>query len=249
MNCDRANYRFFVITMMRNGFAAAKIHEFLTTAWPEESPSLVTVHRIMREVKEGTRTSLEDAARSGPPITAAIDANVQQVTDLLKVDNRMSTRAISGIIGVAPSTVHAILHNRLHLKSLCSKWVPKELGDNQKQARMDSAKELIDLFQSTDDPHKIIYVDEKWFYHRSLGSKATNRSWCATAADKRKVARRSQGDAKSHVVMAASFGGDSYFELVPACQNITGSSTRNSYNACIISSSICLTASVGRILS
>ena len=70
------SYRFFIVTMMRNDYSAAAIHEFLVNAWHEQSPSLVTVYRIMREVKDGARTSFEDSVRSGRPNSAANDVCV-----------------------------------------------------------------------------------------------------------------------------------------------------------------------------
>ena len=129
------------------------------------------------------------------------------IQEIVEQDRCVSIRQIASGIDIASSTVHSILHNNLYLRSLCAKWIPKELSDEQKTARVNSAQELTVLFENH-DPQKIIYVDEKWFYHRTLGSKVTNRSWCASASDKNKVARISQSDSKSHVIIAATFGGE-----------------------------------------
>lgn len=60
-------------------FSAAVLHEFLVKAWEVQSVLIFTVHRIMREVKGRTRTSLEDYFRSGRPIAAAKDQNVRLI--------------------------------------------------------------------------------------------------------------------------------------------------------------------------
>ena len=100
--------------------------------------------------------------------------------------------------------------------------VPKELTTDQKQSRVESARELVRLFDEINDPHLIIYIDEKWFYHRHVGTKQTNRTWCRSVADKKPIPRRTQSDAKSHVIMAATFAGDFHFELIPGGRTVNG---------------------------
>lgn len=55
----------------------------------------------------------------------------------------------------------------------------------------------------------------KWFYHRTIGSKVTNHSWCTSAgADKKKVICRSQKwQQVAHKIIAETFLGDSYGTL------------------------------------
>ena len=85
----------------------------------------------MREIKDGSRTTLQDSHRSGCPSTAATDSNIDRIKDMLQVDNRISVRNLSSVLKIGSLTVHEILHAQLHLRSLCSGWVPKELNDNK----------------------------------------------------------------------------------------------------------------------
>lgn len=223
MQCDRVNYRFFITTMIRNGFDAPVIHQYLVNAWgQQESPSLSTVYRLISEVKSGARSSFEDSSRCGRPSTASSERNVSLIQEMVAGDPSISIRALSDTLDISSSSVHAILHDKLGLRSLCAKWIPKDLSPEQKECRVTVAKQLLSFFTSGFDPRNIIYVDEKWFYLRSVGTKSSNKTWCASAADKRKIARRSQSDLKCHVIMAATFGGQHYFEIMPHNENING---------------------------
>ena len=95
MQVDRRSYRFFIVTMMRNNVSATDIHKFLVDAWNDEAPSLVTIRRVMREDKEGIWTSMDDSHRSGRPLSASSDFNIQAIREKVEVNSGISICKIS----------------------------------------------------------------------------------------------------------------------------------------------------------
>lgn len=215
MSCNKENYRFFIRTMMLNNYTASDIHRLLHQAWGDECPNIRTVYRVMSDFESGERKSVEDATRSGRPRTSVTAANVEAVRELVEENNRVSIHCLHQQLGLSEGSIFTILHDELHLKSLCDKWIPKELTADQKASRVTVAQSLLELFNSGFPPSHIIYTDEKWFYLRSIGTKQGNKVWVGSATEKPGIPRRSQFDRKCHVVFAATFGGSFYYEIVP----------------------------------
>ena len=53
--------RFYVLTRLKCGVQCCKsIHDDLVNSWPEHAPTLRTVQLLVKQFREGTRTSLDD---------------------------------------------------------------------------------------------------------------------------------------------------------------------------------------------
>lgn len=221
MSVSRENYRFFIATMVKNNYEPKDILDLLQSAWGKESPSAATVYRICKDVKDNQRIKWTEAARSGRPVEALTDDNIEVVRFIVTENPHVSVLELHYITGISTGSVFTLLHDRLNLKSLCSKWIPKELNDAQKLHRVAVARELLELFTcGVQQLDKIFWIDEKWFYLRAIGNKNTNKVWVSSATEKPGIARRSQGEAKCHVIMAVSLGGHHYFEIVPHNQSV-----------------------------
>ena len=71
------------------------------------------------------------------------------------------------------------------------------------------------VLQNANSVNRIVFIDEKWFYLRSLGSKRSNRAWCSDSNNKPKLVRRTLNDKKLMVIMAVSFTGQRFLKLIP----------------------------------
>ena len=90
-------------------------------------------------------------------------------------------------LDISQGSIFTILHDELHLKSLCDKWIPKELNKNS-TVYVAFANTFLDFLDSGFPLTHIIYTDEKWFLLRSIGSKQTNKVWVRSSIDKRNSA-------------------------------------------------------------
>ena len=169
--------------------------------------------RLFKDLEDGTRTSFQDAPREGRPVEACYQANIDQVKSLVDDDCHISTRQIEESVDVSHGSVLNIHHDHLKLKNLCSRWVPHELTQQNKDQRVQCATAWIENFHST-EIRKLVFIDEKGFYLRSVGTKSSNKAWVADIYQKPKLAPRTISDKKFMAVVAMTLEGVWYCEVL-----------------------------------
>jgi hypothetical protein len=217
MDITKEGYRFFIETMRRNNKTPTEILDFLNMAWGDKAPSRATVFRTYNELESGARTSLSDAAHSGRPKTVCNREFTEEAAKLVAHNPRITIDELAREIGVSHGSAYTILTVYLQLASRCSRWVPHALSAQQKLQRVEAAHEWLGLFENQNDSEllkNIVVIDEKYFYHRSIGTKQTNYSWCLDDTERQHVTRRTMNDSKSHVICATSFCGRFHFEVL-----------------------------------
>ena len=75
---------------------------------------------------------LEDDPRSGRPCTATSPQLCEEILLSVRADRRVTVRRLAEIHGVSKSSIDVILRERLHMKKLCARWVPRMLTLDQK---------------------------------------------------------------------------------------------------------------------
>ncbi|KYN35096.1 hypothetical protein ALC56_10566 [Trachymyrmex septentrionalis] len=72
--------------------------------------------------------------------------------------------------------IHTILHDHLSVRKLCSRWIPHNLTEAQKQARVKWSKEMLKKFNRgrSNLVYNIVTGDETWIYSYELKSKQNN---------------------------------------------------------------------------
>ena len=71
-----------------------EIHNNLLSALGDNSPTITTVRRWVKEIQEG-RTNVEDERRPGRPVTACGDATIGVVKSAVEEDKRKTARELS----------------------------------------------------------------------------------------------------------------------------------------------------------
>jgi hypothetical protein len=75
--------------------------------------------------------------------------------------------------------VHSIIQDDLKMRKLCSQWVPHDLTRQQKQAQIDSRKQLLALYDA--DPEELfaclVTGDELWFSYAIPQKKQQSMQW------------------------------------------------------------------------
>ena len=81
-------------------------------------------------------------------------------------------------LGISQGSVSTILHDRLDMRKLTARWVPKSLSDDQMATRASVCSTLLKRFRSTDDfLLRLVTVDETWVYYCEPENKAQSRQW------------------------------------------------------------------------
>ncbi len=125
-------------------------------------PSRAMVFKLYKEFDNGRKT-LFDLPRTGRP---RILSKVNDVKKIIDEFPYSSCRYISHIVGIDHKTVKRILIEELHMKKLCLHWVPHDLTESQKVARLEISKQLLSLLQSFSEnqARKVVTADESWFF-------------------------------------------------------------------------------------
>ena len=83
-------------------------------------------------------------------------------------------------LGISHSSVSTILHDRLGMRKLTARWIPKSLCDKQMVTRASVCSTLLKRFRSKDGflfLLRLVTVDETWVHYYELENKAQSRQW------------------------------------------------------------------------
>ena len=90
----------------------------------------------------------------------------KKVRDLVYSDRRIQVGGVAQALGISHGSVSTILHDRLGMCKLTSRWVPKFLSDEQTATRASVCSALLKRFRSKDDLLlRLMTVDETWVHY------------------------------------------------------------------------------------
>ena len=135
---SKAEYRAVIRYLYLKGKTGKGIHGELTDVYGSSAPSYAQV-------------SLEDEARSGRPLDATDEKMCKKVRDLVYSDRRIQVEEIAQALGISHGSISTILHDRLGMRKLTARLVPKSLSDEQMVTRSSVCSAFLKRFRSKDD--------------------------------------------------------------------------------------------------
>ena len=178
---SKIEYRAVIRYLYLKGKTGKEIHGELADVYGSSAPSYAQV-----KFKCG-RTSLEDEARSGRPLDATEEEMCNKVRDLVYSDRRIQVEEIAQALGISHGSVSTILHDRLGMRKLTARWVPKFLSDEQMATRASVCSTLLKRFRSKDDfLLRLVTVDETSVHYYEPENKAQSRQWVGPGSPRTK---------------------------------------------------------------
>ena len=92
--------------------------------------------------KEG-RISVGEDPRPGRPSSSTNDDHVQRVRAVVLGNHRLTVREVSDEVGISIGFCHQIFTEKLQMRRVSAKFVPRFLTDNQKENRIEMSHELL----------------------------------------------------------------------------------------------------------
>ena len=114
----RAVIKFFT----RKGLNNTEISKELDNVYKDSAPSYRTVAKWVVEFKNPER-GFEGAPRMSRPSAIAADENIEVVERIVMRNRQTSIRRLAEELAIN----HEIMNNRMSMKKVCTRWVPKLL--------------------------------------------------------------------------------------------------------------------------
>jgi len=104
---------------------------------------------------------------------------VNKIHDIVLADCRVKIRVIADIVNISIERVQNILHEKLGMRKLSAKWVPRLLTVKQKRNRMTTSEHCLDMFKHNPKEflRRFITVDETWIHHYTPEMKKQSKQW------------------------------------------------------------------------
>ena len=183
---------------------------------------MVLVRTAFTKFKRG-RTSLEDETRSRSPLDATDEEMCKKVRDLVYFDRRIQVEEIAQALGISHGSVSTILHDRLGMRKLTARWVPKSLSDEQMATRASVCRALLKRFRSKDDfLLRLVTVDETRAHYYEPENKAQSRQWVGPGSPRPKKFKTHPSAAKVVATVFLVAKGVIMLDLLPKRRAITG---------------------------
>lgn len=144
---DKTEKRAVIKYLHLKGLTQNEIAMDMKEVLGDNAPSQATVYRWVAEFQRG-RQSTEDEHRSGRPIETCTNENIQCVQDLVQKDRRVNIRYVADCLKLSYGTTHHIITDILGYNKVCARWVPRMLTAENKQVRLTTSRENLDLFRS-----------------------------------------------------------------------------------------------------
>ena len=163
--------------MVKKGQTSTEIIDELTNVYGDSAPSHSTIKKWAAEFKRG-RLSLDDDPREGRPSLVISEENVRAVETRIMADRRSTVRQIAEDLGISAGSVVTIIHERLGMNKVCSKWVPRLLTTVMRADRRACSNELLAMVEAEPDFFdRVVTGDESWVHHYDPETQIEAKEW------------------------------------------------------------------------
>ena len=219
---SKMEYRAVIRYLHLKGKTGKDIHAELVDVYGSSAPSYAQIKFWVGEFKRG-RTSLEDEARSGRPVDATDDEMCNKVKDLVYSDRRIKVEEIAQALGISHGSVSTILHDRLGMRKLTARWVPKSLSKEQMATRASVCSGLLKRLRSKDKfLLRLVTVDETWVHYYEPENKTQSRQWVGPGSPRPKKFKTQPSAGKVMATVFWDTKGVILLDILPKKSTITG---------------------------
>ncbi|GBP38515.1 Putative uncharacterized protein FLJ37770 [Eumeta japonica] len=177
-NLSNIEHHAVIKYFVKKGKTPKEIFEDLALVLQESAPSYTMVKKWARLFQQG-RESCEDDPRPGRPVTLVTEENIRKIEKLVLVDRRIKLWQIAEELQISKERVREIIHEHMNMRKISARWVPKMLTPFDKQRRLQTSKDFLELVGDNIDEicDRIVTVDETWVRQYDPESKQESMQW------------------------------------------------------------------------
>ncbi|GBP29723.1 Mitochondrial uncoupling protein 4 [Eumeta japonica] len=174
-NLSNIEHRAVIKYFVKKGKTPKEIFEDMVSVLQESAPSYTMVKKWARLFQQG-RESCKDDPRPGRPVTVVTEENVRKIEKLVLADQRIKLWQIAEELHISKERVGEIIHEHMNMRKISARWVPKMLTPFDKQRRLQTSKDFLELVGDNIDEicDRIVTVDETWVRQYDPESKQEN---------------------------------------------------------------------------
>ncbi|KAI6659653.1 Transposase [Oopsacas minuta] len=143
-----------------------------------DCPSRSTVERWAARFRSGD-ADVTDLPQSGRAVSTTTSENIVLIESMVMEDKCITVNQLEQSMEISSGAIHTILTTELGYRAICGKWVPYKLSENQRLARLNITKKLLETYENCYSRRltEIITDDETWVYYSTPYSEYKKRSW------------------------------------------------------------------------
>jgi histone-lysine N-methyltransferase SETMAR len=147
----------------------------------------------------------------------------------LDTDRRWTCTELSREVGIASSTIHAILTKTLGMRKICARWIPHNLTEVQMWQRMETARLHLDRYAREGEAflRRIITMDETWARSYEPELKRQSSEWRRQGSPRQRKFRQEAGHVKVMLIVAYDYEGVLLTHAVPSGTTVNAVYYRN----------------------
>ncbi|KAI6659630.1 Transposase [Oopsacas minuta] len=180
-------------------------------------PSRSTVERWVASFRSGG-ADVTDFPPSGRLASGTNSENIVLIESMVMEDKCITVNQLEQSMEISSGAIHTILTTELGYRSICGKWVPHMLSENQRLARLNIAKKLLETYENCDSRRltEIMTGGKTWVYYSTPYSKYKKRSW---VRDDEQPAKIPRPDCKKPKIMYTIFFSSHEIVLQLPCES------------------------------
>ena len=188
--------QFAIKLCFKLGKNTTETYGMLQTVFRPSCMNRASIFEWHKRFKEGKGSVREDE-RCGRSKEVRTPELIGQINNFMDKDRRVSIETISAQFDVSVGIVHTIIREKLKMRKICAKFVPRVLREDQKERCCHDSKEMVELINS--DPavlDALVTCDESWIYCYDPETKRQCSQWKHDSSPRPKKARQSKSTHK-----------------------------------------------------
>ena len=235
MASDNVNEQRVVIkfyTLLGKSFS--DIREDLHTVYGDSCISKSAISKWINCFKEGRDTAKSDM-RKGRPVTVSNERKVAEIQEYILEDRRATVENVAEHFGISYGTAQDNMSNKLGMRRVSARWVPRLLLPEQMGIRVKMCNEYCRQYNDDGDTflNRVVTCDETWIHFFEPESKQQSSVWKHPSSPSPTKAFISKSAGKVMAIIFCDIQGIILNHFIPPKTTVTGN-----YYATVIKSEL-----------